>query len=56
MFRVLDTGTDRIFTVYAVREDKFLIFITGELPRWEWRDMSRFIPILGGCPAPENDF
>lgn len=45
MFKVRDVGTGRVHTVYAVNGCLFLIFIDGELPRWEWRNMDHFEPV-----------
>lgn len=44
MFKVKKKGTDEISTVYAVSGTRFLLYIDGEDPRWEWHDMSCYEP------------
>lgn len=48
MFKVKKKDTDEISTVYAVSGTRFLLYIDGADPRWEWHDMS------GYEPAPFN--
>lgn len=44
MFKVKKKGTDLISTVYAVSGTRFLVFIEGQDPRWEWHDMNDYEP------------
>jgi hypothetical protein len=44
MFKVKKKGTDEISTVYAVSGTRFLVYIEGWDPRWEWRDMDGYEP------------
>ena len=44
MFKVKKKGTDSISTVYAVSGTRFLVYIEGQDPRWEWHDMNDYEP------------
>lgn len=44
MFKVKRKGTAEISTVYAVSGTRFLVYIEGQEPHWEWRDMSEYEP------------
>lgn len=44
MFKVKKKGTDEISTVYAVSGTRFLLYIEGRDPRWEWHDMIDYGP------------
>lgn len=44
MFKVKRKGTGEISTVYAVSGTRFLIYIEGQEPHWEWHDMSEYEP------------
>lgn len=44
MFKAKKKGTDEISTVYAVSGTRFLVYIEGQAPRWEWHDMIDYEP------------
>lgn len=44
MFKVKKKGVGEISTVYAVSGTRFLVYIEGQDPRWEWHDMNDYEP------------
>ena len=44
MFKVKKKGADEISTVYAVSGTRFLVYVEGQDPHWEWRDMDGYEP------------
>lgn len=44
MFKVKKKGAGEISTVYAVSGTRFLVYIEGQDPRWEWHDMNDYEP------------
>lgn len=44
MFKVIKKGMDEISTVYAVSGTRFLVYVEGQDPRWEWHDMDGYEP------------
>ena len=44
MLKVKNKGAGEISTVYAVSGTRFLVYIEGQDPRWEWHDMNDYEP------------
>lgn len=44
MFKVKKKGTDEISTVYDVSGTRFLVYVEGQEPHWEWHDMNDYEP------------
>lgn len=64
MFKVKKKGADEISTVYAVSGTRFLVYIEGQDPRWEWHDMIDYEPApldriqapgSGSIPSTDED-
>lgn len=46
MFDAVHTESKKTYKVYAVEGTLFLIYIEeGQDSRWEWRDMTEFVPV-----------